>query len=178
MGPIVVKGDRVLHVVQTDGEENASPYDLAEPRRGNRRKRASCTMSSMARRKPRPASSTCADPKGARPADVRRGPTFELQVGSDGSIRFPDEVRDLMRLEPGACVELEVTLGGAVIRPLGDGHDPEQWWFWTEAWQAGEREIDAARAGGERGGVYMSDADFLAALEGEIAAASATDADV
>lgn len=39
-----------------------------------------------------------------------------------------------------------------------------QAWFWTEEWQAGEREADAEIAAG-LGTVYDSGEEFLAALE-------------
>ena len=41
--------------------------------------------------------------------------------------------------------------------------DPDQAWFWTPEWQAGEREADADIAPG-RGTRYHSDEEFLAAL--------------
>lgn len=42
--------------------------------------------------------------------------------------------------------------------------NPEQAWFWTESWQAGERAADADIAAG-RSTFYASDDDFRAALE-------------
>jgi hypothetical protein len=44
--------------------------------------------------------------------------------------------------------------------------DPAQSWFWTEEWQAGEREADAQIAAGE-GSFFASGEEFLAALEAE-----------
>ena len=41
---------------------------------------------------------------------------------------------------------------------------PDQAWFWTEVWQAGEREVDRQIAAGE-GTVYYTDEDFEAALK-------------
>ena len=46
--------------------------------------------------------------------------------------------------------------------------DPDQAWFWTPEWLAGEREIDAARARGETGEVFDSEDAFLAALERDL----------
>jgi hypothetical protein len=46
---------------------------------------------------------------------------------------------------------------------------PDQAWYWTEQWQAGEAEADADRAAG-RGTVHRTEGDFLAALD-EIPAA-------
>ncbi|MGH7866067.1 MAG: hypothetical protein ACREP9_00205 [Candidatus Dormibacteraceae bacterium] len=43
--------------------------------------------------------------------------------------------------------------------------DPDQAWFWTPEWQAGEREVDEALARGERGEIFYSSAEFLASLQ-------------
>ncbi len=40
---------------------------------------------------------------------------------------------------------------------------PDQWWFWTDEWQAGEREADADIAAG-RTTFYASTEDFIASL--------------
>ena len=42
--------------------------------------------------------------------------------------------------------------------------NPDQIWFWTEEWQAGEREVDRQIAAGE-GTVYYTDEEFEAALK-------------
>jgi hypothetical protein len=44
--------------------------------------------------------------------------------------------------------------------------DPDQSWFWTEEWQAGEREADAQIAAGE-GRFFASGEEMLAALAAE-----------
>lgn len=51
-------------------------------------------------------------------------------------------------------------LRGIIKGPI----DPDQAWFWTPEWQAGEREADADIAAG-RGTRYRSDEEFLAALD-------------
>lgn len=43
--------------------------------------------------------------------------------------------------------------------------NPDQAWFWTEEWQAGEREIDREIAAGKHGTIYYTDEEFDAALE-------------
>lgn len=40
----------------------------------------------------------------------------------------------------------------------------DQVWFWTPAWQAGEREVDTELEAGRRGRVFHTDEEFLAAL--------------
>jgi hypothetical protein len=42
--------------------------------------------------------------------------------------------------------------------------EPDQAWFWTEEWQAGEREASEQIARGEVT-TYMSDEEFLASLK-------------
>jgi hypothetical protein len=46
------------------------------------------------------------------------------------------------------------------------GRDPDQWWFWTPEWQAGERETDAELAAG-LSETYTNADVFLDALDGE-----------
>lgn len=89
---------------------------------------------------------------------------FKVTVRRDGSITVPASVRRLMELEPGGEVELELTFSGLTLRPLHEGRDPEQWWFWTDAWQKGEREADQDIREG-RVTRYESTEAFLASLE-------------
>lgn len=51
-------------------------------------------------------------------------------------------------------------LRGIIKGPI----DPDQAWFWTPEWQAGEHEADADIAAG-RGTRYRGDEEFLAALD-------------
>ena len=46
--------------------------------------------------------------------------------------------------------------------------NPDQAWFWTEQWQAGEREIDRDIAAGKHGTFYASTEAFVAALEARL----------
>lgn len=123
----------------------------------------------MAIRKPRPAkidSRTRQSTERSGEADrlPSRGPRFRASVRRDGSIVIPAPVRKLMNLEAGGEVELEVAFAGLIVRPVHEGRDPEQWWFWTEAWQKGEREAEEDfRAG--RTEFFASSEEFLAALE-------------
>lgn len=120
----------------------------------------------MAIRKPRPEGRTESSPA-SRPAPPNgrtpsRGPKFRASVRRDGAVTIPASVRRLMALEPGGEVQLEVTFDGLVVRPVHEGRDPEQWWYWTEAWQKGEREADEETGRGE---VFLSSEAFLSALE-------------
>lgn len=123
----------------------------------------------MALRKPRPAKERRSPQPAERGADPdrvpARGPRFRASLRNDGSLTIPASVRRLMNIEPGGELDLEITFEGLVVRPVHEGRDPEQWWFWTEAWQKGEREVDQEAALGEGHGRRMSGAEFLAALE-------------
>jgi bifunctional DNA-binding transcriptional regulator/antitoxin component of YhaV-PrlF toxin-antitoxin module len=96
--------------------------------------------------------------------EATRGPMFTATVREDGSFVIPERVRQLMQILPGEDVQLEVTFAGMVMRPLHEGHDPEQWWFWSEPWQRGERNAD--RELREGAGRAMSFEEFVAELAG------------
>ena len=66
------------------------------------------------------------------------------------------------RLDSGTPVTLVFANDGG--RLVAHEIDPEQAWFWTPEWQAGEREADADLAAG-RSTVYESDEEFLAHLD-------------
>ncbi len=81
------------------------------------------------------------------------------------------ELHKLVDELPETAVEgAGVLLRGIIKGPI----DPDQAWFWTPEWQAGEREADAeiAAGGGTR---YHSDEEFLAALDER---SGSSDADV
>ncbi len=80
-----------------------------------------------------------------------------------GQITIPSAIRNAAQLEEGDIVEMEVTEDGILLRPVKD-RDPEQAWFWTPGWQAGERRASADIKAG-RTVRYESDEEFLAALE-------------
>ncbi len=72
-----------------------------------------------------------------------------VTVQSRGTLALPADVRRRYHLdEPGAQVEVVERDGVIELRP----HVPvpaDQQWFWTERWQAREREVDAHVAAGE-----------------------------
>lgn len=78
-------------------------------------------------------------------------------------VTLPHEVRKALHVQPGDDVEFEVAEDGTVqVRGL-KSIPADQAWFWTEEWQAGEREADEDIAAG-RGTYHDSDKDFLASL--------------
>jgi antitoxin PrlF len=81
-----------------------------------------------------------------------------------GQLTLPEDVRKAARLQEGDLLEAEVSDSGEVIlRPLATV-DRSQAWFWTQDWQAGEREATEQARQGE-GEVFQTGPDFLDALE-------------
>ena len=83
-----------------------------------------------------------------------------LNQGND--LTLPAEVRQAADFSVSATIYAEVLDDGAVVQ-LGE-IDPDQWWFWTPRWQAGEREIDEQADSGPRT-IYYSLEEFFAALD-------------
>ncbi len=85
------------------------------------------------------------------------------RIRPKGQITIPEEVRRALRLEEGDLVEVTIEDGSIVLRPKRL-IEASQAWFWTDAWQAGEREastdIDAGRVTR-----YQSDDELLRSLE-------------
>lgn len=87
-----------------------------------------------------------------------------------GRVTIPAEIRRRAHLEEGDRVEFEVVDEGILLRPRKV--DPAQAWFWTEEWQAKEREADAGIAAG-RVTRHLSNEEFLTALRRAAADADA-----
>jgi len=85
-------------------------------------------------------------------------------VRARGQITLPEEIRAAARLVEGDLLEAEVTDEGILLRSQ-KVIDATQAWFWTEEWQAGEREADAQLAARE-GEAFRSGEEFLDALRG------------
>ena len=64
-----------------------------------------------------------------------------------GQITLPDEVRKAARIEEGDYLEVSTRNGEIVLRPK-KLVDADQAWFWTDGWQAGEREASEDIAAG------------------------------
>lgn len=83
---------------------------------------------------------------------------------SKGQITLPQQVRRDVGLEEGDDLLVTVQDGRIVLIPASL-IPKDQAWFWTEEWQAGEREVEADRAAGRRGRIFHSDEEFLDFLE-------------
>jgi antitoxin PrlF len=80
-----------------------------------------------------------------------------------GQLTLPEDIRRAAKLEEGDLLEAVVSdTGEVVLRPLATV-DRSQAWFWTEDWQAGEREASEQARRGE-GQTFESGADFLDSL--------------
>ena len=84
-------------------------------------------------------------------------------IDPDGQVSLPAEARAALHVSgaPGSEVEV-VTIGGLVL-VLPVDRDPDQAWFWTPEWLAGELAAEADKAAG-RQEAFGSDDDFLTAL--------------
>lgn len=80
-----------------------------------------------------------------------------------GQVTIPEDIRRAARLSEGDYLEVSVRDGAIVLEPK-TVIDASQAWFWTEAWQAGEREASADIAEG-RTRRFDSDGDFLTSLD-------------
>ena len=82
------------------------------------------------------------------PSDRDSEPVVRAALRKKNQITLPQEIREALHLSEGDEVEFhvhpdgEVTLRGMTVIPT------EQRWFWTEEWQAGEKEASAQIAAG------------------------------
>jgi AbrB family looped-hinge helix DNA binding protein len=70
-----------------------------------------------------------------------------LQIRKKFQITLPKPIRDQLDLEEGDYVAAEVRGDEIVLRPKRLV-DKSQAWFWSEEWQAAEREAEADLAAG------------------------------
>lgn len=82
--------------------------------------------------------------------------TKTIQIRGHGQITIPKKTRELFNLVDGDVLVIEEREDGILIKPR-KLLDPTQAWFWTEQWQAKEREasedIEAGRISGPFDGV-------------------------
>ena len=75
---------------------------------------------------------------------------------SRGQITLPREVREALHVKESDDVAFIVEVGQVAMRGL-KSILAEEAWFWTDAWQAGEREASGQSAAGE--GTTFDEAD-------------------
>jgi len=88
-----------------------------------------------------------------------------LQVRSNGQITLPSATRRQIGLREGDLLEVIVEPDGSLRLIPKVAVDRSQTYFWTERWQAGERETEADLQAG-RFKDFDSMDDLLADLEG------------
>lgn len=86
-----------------------------------------------------------------------------VTLRSDGRVTIPNNLRREARLSEGDELDVEMTNDGILLRPCYQ-RDKDQWWYWTDEWQAGERQLSEDRTANRRGPVFASGEEFLAAL--------------
>jgi len=84
-------------------------------------------------------------------------------VRAKGQVTIPQDIREAAHLEEGDPVEIEITPDGILLRPK-KLIDASQAWFWSRAWQEGEREASADIKAGRVTTAESSEA-FLKSLD-------------
>ena len=87
------------------------------------------------------------------------------RIGTKRQITLPQKALQELGLQPGDHVKIQVQDGGLYLVP----HKPEpgdQAWFWSDEWQAKEREADEAIARGDLSGPFESTEDVVRHLRG------------
>ena len=87
---------------------------------------------------------------------------------------IPKSFRRQARLSEGDELDVEMTSDGILFRPCSQ-RGKDQWWYWSDEWQAGEQQIVGDRAAGRCGAVFASGDEFLAALREGAATDGAVD---
>lgn len=86
-----------------------------------------------------------------------------IRLRAKGQLTLPDSVRRLAHIDPGDVLEVTVEDAGIVLRAK-KLIDADQAWFWTEAWQRGERKASQDIRDGRVSPVQSAD-QFLDSLE-------------
>jgi antitoxin PrlF len=86
-----------------------------------------------------------------------------IRLRPKGQLTLPDSIRRLAHLDPGDVLEVTVEAAGIVLRAK-KLIDADQAWFWTEAWQRGERKASQDIRDGRVSPVQGAD-EFLDSLE-------------
>lgn len=85
-------------------------------------------------------------------------------VRARGQVTLPREVREALHVTEGDDVAFSLTREGEVVVTGLKSIPAGQAWFWTDRWQAGEREASEEFARGD-GTTYDNVEDFLESLD-------------
>ncbi|MBI2755450.1 MAG: AbrB/MazE/SpoVT family DNA-binding domain-containing protein [Chloroflexi bacterium] len=86
-----------------------------------------------------------------------------IRLRPKGQLTLPDSIRRLAHLDPGDVLEVTVEEAGIVLRAK-KLIDADQAWFWTGAWQRGERKASQDIRDGRVSPAQGAD-EFLDSLE-------------
>lgn len=87
----------------------------------------------------------------------------DSRVRAKGQVTIPREIRERAHLKEGDPIEVEMVPEGILLKPQ-KVVDATQAWFWTPAWQTGEREASLDIAEG-RVEAHETDESFLDSLD-------------
>lgn len=95
-------------------------------------------------------------------------------ITSRGQVTIPKALREKHGLQPGTPIAFEERDGELVLRAAD--RDPDQAWFWTPEWQAGEREADEDIRQGRVSRAYEDVEELIADMrQGRVHAADTAD---
>ena len=86
------------------------------------------------------------------------------KVTRNFQVTIPKAVREEIGIHEGDFVSVEAREGGVFFRAQ-KVVDADRAWFWTEEWQAGEREVDEAIARGEVFGPFKTADELMDDIE-------------
>jgi len=95
-----------------------------------------------------------------------------LTLREDGSIVIPEWMRELLGAKPGDPMAIYPNRDDTCLQVSGP-IDPDQAWFWTDEWQAGEREVDEEIEGGGVLGPFAAVDELMECIEGRVAGQTA-----
>lgn len=81
--------------------------------------------------------------------EAGRSVAARAYLRKNAQLTVPAQVRAALHIEEGDEVEFQVTDSGEVVLRGMTSIPTDQRWFWTEQWQAGEREASEQIARGE-----------------------------
>ena len=88
-----------------------------------------------------------------------------IRIGAKRQVTLPREALEELDLHPGDLVQVQVGNGSLNLVP--DKTVPrDQAWFWSEEWQAKEREADEAIAHGDISGPFQTAEEVVRHLRG------------
>jgi antitoxin PrlF len=83
-----------------------------------------------------------------------------------GQLTLPAEIREALHVAEGDEIEFDVAEDGVVVMHGLKTILADQAWFWTESWQAGERQATAEIESGQTHGPFKSAEEMFADLDG------------